>query len=193
MTMKVLAVNGSPRKNGNTSIMLEWAAEELRKEGLEVEIQQIGGKLVPGCKGCGACGKNKDMRCVQKDDPVNEIIAKMAEADGIILGSPVYFADLTPELKALIDRAGFVSMFNHRALARKVGAAAVVARRGGQVHTYDSINHFFGINNMITVGSIYWNMGVGMEPGAVREDAEAEKTMRIVGQNMAWLIKKIKA
>lgn len=191
--MKVLAVNGSPRKSGNTSIMLAWAAEELKKEGIDTEIVQIGGKLVAGCKACGACGKSLDMRCAQKDDPVNEIIAKMVEADGIILGSPVYFADLSPELKALIDRAGFVTMFNNRALSRKVGAAAVVARRGGQVHTYDSINHFFGINSMFTVGSIYWNMGVAMDPGAVREDGEAEKTMRGVGQNMAWLLKKIHA
>ncbi len=112
--MKVLAVNGSPRKSGNTSIMLDWALEELKNEGVETEVRQIGGHLVPGCKACGVCGKNQDMRCVQKDDPVNEIIAKMVEADGIILGSPVYFADLTPELKALIDRAGFVTMHNRR-------------------------------------------------------------------------------
>ncbi|UQZ90346.1 flavodoxin family protein [Deltaproteobacteria bacterium Smac51] len=191
--MKVLAINGSPRKTGNTSIMIDWALEELNKEGIETEVQQIGGKLVAGCKACGACGKNRDMRCIQKDDPVNEIIAKMAEADGLILGSPVYFADLTPELKALIDRAGFVTMFNGRFLRRKVGAAAVVARRGGQVHTYDSINHFFGINEMFTVGSIYWNMGVAMDPGKVREDGEAEKTMRTLGLNMAWLLKKIHA
>ena len=189
--MKVLAINGSPRPRGNTAIMMEWAAEELKNGGVEVEFAQIGGQLVPGCKACGACRKNKNMACIQKDDPVNGLIAKMVEADGLILGSPVYFADLTPELKALIDRAGFVANANDRVMARKVGAAAVVARRGGQVHTYDSINHFFGIMGMFTVGSIYWNMGVALEPGTVREDAEAEATMRVMGKNMAWLLKKI--
>lgn len=191
--MKVLAINGSPRKSGNTSIMLGWALEELAREGIEVELEKIGGVGVPGCKACGVCGVNKDRRCIQADDPVNGLIAKMAEADGIILGSPVYFADLTPELKALIDRCGFVSMFNGGFLRRKVGAAVVVARRAGHVHAYDSINHFFGICGMFTVGSSYWNLGVGLEPGDVRQDAEGEKTMRNLGGNMAWLLKKIHA
>lgn len=189
--MKVLAVNGSPRKSGNTSIMLGWALEELSREGVEVELERIGGLAVAGCRACGACTRNKNMRCIQDDDPVNDLIAKMAEADGLILGSPVYFADLTPELKALIDRSGFVALANGGFLNRKVGAAAVVARRAGQVHTYDSINHFFGINGMFTVGSCYWNLGFGLEAGQVREDAEGERTMRELGANMAWLLKKI--
>ncbi len=191
--MKVLAINGSPKPRGNTFVMLDWAAEELRLGGAEVEIVQIGGELVAGCKACGACRRNKDMACIQKDDPVNDLIGRMAQADGLILGSPVYFADLTPELKALIDRAGFVAIANDRFMKRMVGAAAVVARRGGQVHTYDSINHFFGIMGMFTVGSIYWNMGVGLEPGQVRQDAEAEATMRALGRNMAWILEKILA
>ncbi len=191
--MKVLAINGSPRQDGNTSIMIDWALEEIAKEGLEVAVERIGGQAVHGCKACGACGRNKDRRCIQDDDPVNDLIAKMAEADGLILGSPVYFADLTPELKALIDRCGFVSLFNGGFMRRKVGAAVVVARRAGQVHTFDSINHFFGILGMITVGSNYWNLGVALDKGAVREDDEAEKTMRILGANMAWLLKKIHA
>ncbi|GHV57659.1 flavodoxin family protein [Deltaproteobacteria bacterium] len=189
--MKVLAVNGSPRKSGNTALMLSWVAEELTRAGVEVEIVKIGGRAVPGCKACGACGRNKDRRCVQDQDPVNELIAKMVAADGLILGSPVYFSDLTPELKAFIDRAGFVSIMNGRLLERKVGAAVVVARRGGHVHTYDSINHFFGIMSMFTVGSIYWNMGVASEPGAVEADAEARQTMLTLGANMAWLLEKI--
>jgi multimeric flavodoxin WrbA len=189
--MKVLAVNGSPRSNGNTSIMLGWVAEELGKAGVKVETVQIGGHLVAGCKACGVCGEKKDRRCVQDQDPVNEIIAKMIEADGLILGSPVYFSDMTPELKALIDRAGFVTLFNGRLLDRKVGAAAVVARRAGHVHTYDSINHFFGITGMFTVGSIYWNLGVGREAGEVNKDEEARQTMVTLGQNMAWLLEKI--
>ena len=192
--MKVLAVNGSPRPQGNTSIMLGWAAEELTKAGVEVEMFQLGGQLIAGCKACGACwakDKDKSPRCVQDQDPVNEVIAKMVEADGLILGSPVYFSDLTPELKALIDRGGFVTLGNGRLMDRKVGAAAVVARRAGHVHTYDSINHFFGISGMFTVGSIYWNLGVGREPGEVNKDEEAKKTMAALGQNMAWLLEKI--
>ncbi|MDR2935663.1 MAG: flavodoxin family protein [Candidatus Adiutrix sp.] len=189
--MKVLAVNGSPRPKGNTSIMLGWAAEELSKAGVEVEIFQLGGRSVAGCKACGACWEKRDRRCVQDQDPVNEVIAKMIEADGLILGSPVYFSDLTPELKALIDRGGFVTLGNGRLMTRKVGAAVVVARRAGQVHTYDSINHFFGIMGMFTVGSIYWNLGVGREPGEVNQDGEAKETMITLGQNMAWLLNKI--
>jgi multimeric flavodoxin WrbA len=171
--------------------MLGWAAEELSKAGVEVEIFQLGGRSVAGCKACGACWEKRDRRCVQDQDPVNEVIAKMIEADGLILGSPVYFSDLTPELKALIDRGGFVTLGNGRLMTRKVGAAVVVARRAGQVHTYDSINHFFGIMGMFTVGSIYWNLGVGREPGEVNQDGEAKETMITLGQNMAWLLNKI--
>jgi len=189
--MKVLAVNGSPRQNGNTAVMLGWAAEELTKAGALVETVQIGGKLVAGCKACGSCGEKQDRRCAQYQDPVNDIITKMIEADGLILGSPVYFSDMTPELKALIDRAGFVTLCNGRLLSRKVGAAVVVARRAGHVHTYDSINHFFGISNMFTVGSIYWNLGVAREVGEVNKDEEAKQTMITLGQNMAWLLEKI--
>ncbi|MDR0882413.1 MAG: flavodoxin family protein [Candidatus Adiutrix sp.] len=190
--MKVLAINGSPRPTGNTAIMLGWALEELAKEGLEVEMEQIGGRLVHGCKACGTCSRRRDRRCIQDDDPINGLIAKMLEADGLILGTPVYFADLTPELKALIDRCGYVANANGRLLERKAGMAAVVARRAGQVHTYDSINHFFGIMGMFTVGSIYWNLGVARELGEVRQDTEGEQTMRVAGANMAWLLKKIK-
>jgi len=189
--MKVLAINGSPRPKGNTSVMLGWVAEELTKAGVEVEIFQIGGRAIAGCKACGVCWEKRDRRCAQDKDPVNEVIAKMIEADGLILGSPVYFSDMTPELKALIDRAGFVTLGNGRLMDRKAGAAAVVARRAGHVHTYDSINHFFGISGMFTVGSIYWNLGMGREPGEVSKDEEAQRTMVSLGQNMAWLLKKI--
>lgn len=191
--MKVLAINGSPRKEGNTSIMINWALEAIAQEGLSVETVQVGGQLIHGCKACGACARTQDMRCIQKDDLINDLIPKVAEADGLILGSPVYFADLTPELKAFMDRVGFVSLFNQSFMRRKVGAAAVVARRAGQVHTFDSINHFFGILEMFTVGSSYWNLGVGVDKGDVLQDAEGEKTMRTMGANMAWLLKKIHA
>ncbi|MDR2349164.1 MAG: flavodoxin family protein [Deltaproteobacteria bacterium] len=188
--MKVLAVNGSPRPHGNTAIMLEWALDEIQKEGIVTEHVQIGGEAVRGCKACGGCSRMEEIKCVQ-DDPVNPIITKMIEADGVILGSPVYFADITPELKCVIDRVGYVSLRHNNFMRRKVGAAAVVARRAGHVHAYDSINHFFGILQMFQIGSRYWNMGVALEKGAIREDREAEETMRILGSNMAWLLKKI--
>jgi multimeric flavodoxin WrbA len=123
---------------------------------------------------------------------MNELIEKAIAAEALILASPVYFADLTPELKAVIDRLGYVSLHHGSLLNRKPGAAVVVARRAGHVHTYDSINHFFGINQMITVGSRYWNLGVARESGKIREDREAEETMRVLGANMAWLINKLR-
>jgi len=189
--MKVLAVNGSPRPKGNTSIMLGWVAEELTKAGVEVETCQIGGQLIAGCKACGVCGEKQDRRCVQGQDLINEVITKMLEADGLILGSPVFFSDLTPELKAFIDRAGFVSLGNGRLMTRKVGASVVAGRRAGHIHTHDSLNHFFGIMGMFTVGSIYWNVGFGRGAGEVEADAEARRTMVALGQNMAWILDKI--
>ena len=190
--MKVLAVNGSPRAAGNTSVMIGWCLEELKKEGVETEVFQIGWEPVRGCKACFACAKMREMKCVQ-DDAVNLLIPKMIEADGIILASPVYFADLTPELKCVIDRAGYVALNHGNPMRRKAGAAIVAARRAGQVHAFDSINHFFGIMQMYTVGSRYWNLGVGREAGQVREDREAEETMRVLGGNMAHLLSKLKA
>jgi multimeric flavodoxin WrbA len=190
--MTVLAVNGSPRPKGNTRIMIDWCLEEIEKEGLQTEVYQVGGKPALGCKACYGCARQDLPQCVQKEDFMNELIAKAIVADALILASPVYFSDLTPELKAVIDRLGYVALHHGSPLTRKPGAAIVVARRAGHVHTYDSINHFFGINQMITVGSRYWNLGVAREPGQIVEDREAEETMRVLGANMAWLIKKLK-
>jgi multimeric flavodoxin WrbA len=190
--MKVVAINGSPRAAGNTSIMIEWCLDELHKEGVVTEVLRVGGEPVRGCKACGGCFKTPEIKCVQ-DDLINVLIPKIVEADGVILASPVYFADLTPELKCVIDRVGYVCLHHGSLLRRKVGAAIVVARRGGHVHAYDSINHFFGINQMYTVGSRYWNMGVAREAGAVREDREAEETMRVLGGNMAHILSSLDA
>ena len=190
--MKVLAINSSPRPDGNTAMLLGKVLEPIASEGIETEIFQLGGKLIAGCKACYACFKNKDNRCIQADDAVNECILKMAEADGIILGSPTYFADITPELKALIDRAGLVAMANGSIFRRKAGAAVVAVRRGGSIHAFDSINHFFLISQMIVPGSCYWNFGIGRNKGEVADDEEGLKTMRILGENMAWLLKKIR-
>lgn len=191
--MKVVAFNGSPRKEGNTASMIKYVLAELEKEGIETETVQIGGKSVHGCTACEKCYENKDEKCVIDKDIVNECIEKMLEADGIILASPTYFADLTPELKALIDRAGFVAKANNEMFRYKVGAAVVAVRRAGAVHVFDSINHFFTISQMIIPGASYWNLGIGLAEGDVEKDEEGVRTMQVLGRNMAWLLKKINA
>jgi len=191
--MKVLAINGSARKNGNTAIMINTLLAELTAEGIETEHVQLAGKDLRGCLACYKCFETKDRKCIQKKDMLNELIEKMHDADGIVLGSPTYFANVTSNMKSLIDRAGLVSIANGRMFARKVGAAVVAARRGGAIHTFNSLNHFFFINEMVVPGSIYWNMGFGREIGEVNGDEEGLRTMRTLGQHMAWLLKKIHA
>jgi multimeric flavodoxin WrbA len=191
--MKVVAFNGSPRREGNTARMIRRVFAALEAEGIETELVQVGGQIMRGCLACYQCGAKKDRRCVQADDQVNDCIQKMIAADGIILGSPTYFSDVTSEMKALIDRAGFVLRHNGNLLRRKVGAAVVAVRRGGEIHAFDSINHFFLINEMVVPGSIYWNMGFGRNPGDVEKDEEGMKTMTALGENMAWVLKKLGA
>lgn len=189
--MKVVAFNGSARKDGNTAILLKCALRELEAEGIGTELIQLAGKKVSGCIACYKCMELKDGTCAVKNDPVNDWISLMKEADGIILGSPVYFSDLTAGLKALIERAGMVSRVNGDILKRKAGAAVVAVRRAGAIHSFDSMNHFFQISQMIIVGSNYWNVGIGREIGEVESDGEGLETMRILGRNMAWLLKRI--
>lgn len=191
--MKVVAFNGSPRKEGNTAALIRHVFAELEKEGIGAENMQVGGKIIHGCTACGKCFESKDKKCVIDKDIVNGCIEKMLEADGIILASPTYFADLTPELKALIDRAGFVAKANGELFRRKVGAAVVAVRRAGSIHAFDSINHFFTISQMIIPGSSYWNIGIGLAEGDIERDEEGILTMQILGQNMAWLLKKLNA
>jgi multimeric flavodoxin WrbA len=191
--MRVVAFNGSPRKDGNTARLLRTVLAELEREGIETELVHIGGKKVHGCTACAKCFENQDGRCVIDDDFVNDCIAGMAAADGFIIGSPTYFADVSTETKALIDRAGYVALANGGMFGRKVGAAVVAVRRAGAVHAYDTINHLFGISQMVTVGSSYWNLGVGLAPGDVEKDEEGLQTMQTLGKNMAWLLKKIRA
>lgn len=191
--MKVVAFNGSPRKEGNTAALIKHVLKELEKEGIETETVHIGGKSIHGCIACGKCFENKDKKCVIDKDIVNDCIEKMIDADGIILASPTYFADLTPELKALIDRAGFVAIANDQMFRYKIGAAVVAVRRAGSIHVFDSINHFYTISQMIIPGSNYWNVGIGLSEGDVEKDEEGIRTMETLGQNMAWLLKKINA
>ncbi|MGB5883468.1 MAG: flavodoxin family protein [Desulfobulbales bacterium] len=189
--MKVVAFNGSARKDGNTAILINYVFRELEKEGIKTELVQLSGSRIHGCIACMKCFENKDQRCSVKNDIANECIEKMLGADGIILGSPTYFANVSTEMKALIDRAGMVSRANSDMLARKVGAAVVAARRAGAIHVFNSINHFFFIGQMIVPGSSYWNLGMGRQKGEVEKDDEGIQTMKNLGRNMAWLLNKL--
>ena len=191
--MKVIAFNGSARKDGNTAILINYLLGELQKEAIETEVFNLRGKKIRGCIACYKCFENKDQRCSVKDDVVNECIEKMIEADGIILGSPTYFTDVTTEIKALIDRTGLVAKANGDMFKRKLGAGVVAVRRAGSVHVFGTINNFFLINQMIIPGSNYWNMGIGRDKGEVEKDEEGIGTMKVLGENMAWLLKKLKA
>lgn len=189
--MKVVAFNGSPRWEGNTDRLIRKVLSVLEAEGIETEIVHIGGRDIHGCTACMRCREMRNERCKLETDKINEYIQLMKRADGIIIGSPTYFADITPETKALIDRAGYVMRANGNMLRRKVGAAVVAERRAGGIHAYDTINHFFGISEMVTVGSSYWNLGFGLNPGDVDDDPEGMKTMEDLGKNMAWILKAI--
>lgn len=166
---------------------------ELEKEGIETELVQLAGAQIQGCIACSKCKENHDQRCAVTNDSMNDYLAKMVEADGIILGSPTYFADLSSGLKALIERAGFVARANDDMFQRKVGAAVVAVRRAGAIHAFDSINHFFLISQMMIPGSSYWNIGIGHSVGEVQNDVEGLATMTALGKNMAWLLKKLRA
>lgn len=186
--MRVVAVNGSARKGGNTARLIEAVFEPLRAEGIECELIELGGSDIRGCTACGVCRKKADRQCHGRTDFGNEVIARLFDADAIVLGSPTYFADLTPELKCLIDRAGYVARGNGNPLARKLGAAVVAVRRGGAIHAFDSINHFFLIGEMLVVGSSYWNIGIGAAKGEVEGDDEGIATMERLGENIAWAL-----
>ncbi|MDH4320567.1 MAG: flavodoxin family protein [Desulfobulbaceae bacterium] len=189
--MKVVAFCGSARKDGNTAALLKIALEELSRAGVETELVELAGKSVPGCIACYKCFENKDHRCAVNNDIINDCIAKMEAADGILLGSPTYFADLSASMKALIERCGMVSRANGDMLKRKLGASVVAVRRCGASHVFSSMNYFFLIGQMIIVGSSYWNVGIGRAPGEVLSDEEGVKTMKDLGNNMAWALERL--
>lgn len=191
--MKVVAFNGSARKDGNTAILINRTFTELSAAGIETEMVSLAGKNLRGCTACYKCSDNKDQRCAVTSDDLNLYLDKMLNADAIILGSPTYFADISTNMKALIERAGMVALANDFMLSRKVGASVVAVRRGGAIHTFNSLNHFFFINQMIVPGSSYWNDGMGRNIGEVENDDEGLATMTNLGRNMAWLLKKIHA
>lgn len=191
--MKVIAFNGSARKDGNTAILLNQVLRFLEKEGFETELIQLAGESIHGCTACRMCFETKNQKCSIESDKVNLYIQKMVEADGILLGSPTYFSMMSSEMKALIDRAGFVARANPDLFKHKVGAAVVAVRRAGGIPTFDAINNFFLINQMIIPGSSYWNIGIANKKGDAEKDEEGMKTMEDLGKNMAWLLKKINA
>lgn len=190
--MKVVAFNGSPHREGNTAILIGEVFKVLESHGIETEMIQLGNKPVHGCTACMKCREIQDGNCHIKNDHLNFCLQKMVEADGIIIGSPVYFADVTTEIKALIDVAGYVTRANGFTLKRKIGAAVIAVRRGGALHAFETINNFFLINQMIVPGSSYWNFAFGRNPGEVVNDAEGMQTMQTLGENMAWLLQQVK-
>lgn len=191
--MKVVAFNGSPHRGGNTSRLVRVVFEEMEKEGIETELVEMAGSYVHGCTACYMCKKNQDQRCVINKDPLNDYIQKMIQADGIILASPTHFSNVTSEMKALIDRAGMVGRANGNLFERKIGASVTAVRRAGALHAFNSMNHFFFIEGMIVPGSDYWNLGVSGASGKVEDDPEGLETMRVLGRNMAWLLKKTRS
>lgn len=189
--MKVLGINGSPRRDGNTAILIRAAFAELEAQGIETELIQLADHPVRGCSACWKCMELNNRQCVMTDDYFNECLGRMIAADGIILGSPVYSAGVTSQMKALIDRASIVLAANRGLLRHKAGAAVVAARRGGAVSAFDTLTHFLHSKEMFLVGSTYWNMGYGREAGEVEQDREGMANMKNLGQNMAWLLQRI--
>jgi len=191
--MKVVALNGSARKDGNTAILINLVFDELKNEGIKTELIQLAGNPIAGCIACYKCFKNKNRRCSVDKDMLNDIIEKMLQADGIILGSPTYFSDVSSGMRAFIERCGFVARANDYMFKYKVGAGVVAVRRAGAIPAFNSIMLFLHYMQMMIPGSSYWNIAIGRDPGEVLKDEEGVQTMKTLGQNMAWLLKKIQA
>ncbi len=191
--MKVLGISGSPRTGGNTELLVQTALQELRAEGLETEYVSLAGRQILPCTACGDCSHVERPMCTLGDAGFEGMVERFQEADGILVGSPVYFGSATPETMALLDRVGLVSLRNGRFLRRKVGAAIAVARRAGQNFTFAQLNYFFLINEMIIPGSTYWNIAIGRDKGEVAKDEEGMQTIRNLAHNMAFLLRKLHA
>lgn len=187
--MKVVAFNGSPKKNGNTYEAIKAVAEELKKENIDVEIVHVGNKVIRGCMACGGCARNMNEKCVMQNDEVNDWIQKMKEADGIILGSPVHYSAIAGTMKSFLDRAFYVTSVNNGMLRHKVGASVVAVRRSGGVPTFTQLNNYLNYSEMLMPTSNYWNVVHGTAPGEAVQDEEGMQIMRVLGKNMAWLLK----
>lgn len=187
--MRVVAFNGSPNKEGNTWNALKMVTAELEAEGIETEIVHVGNKAIRGCAACYQCVKIKNEQCVLPGDSVNEWIQKMKQADGIILGSPVHYSAIGGTMKSFLDRAFFVTSVNDGMLRHKVGTSVVAVRRSGGLPTFDQLNNFLNYAEMLIPTSNYWNVIHGRAPGEVVQDLEGVQIMRVLGKNMAWLMK----
>jgi len=189
--MKVTAINGSARKDGNTAILINVVFDELKKEGIETEMIQLAGNPVQGCIACYKCFKNKNRRCSVEKDILNDCLEKLLQSDGVLLGSPTYFSDVSSGMRAFIERCGFVSRANDYMLKHKVGAGVIAVRRAGAIPAFNSLMLFLHYMQMFIPGSSYWNLAIGAAPGDVLKDDEGIQTMKTLGQNMAFLLKKI--
>lgn len=186
--MKVVAFNGSPKAKGNTYHAIRIVADELEKKGIEVEIVHVGNQVIRGCMACNGCARNQNEQCVMKNDSVNEWIQKMKEADGIILASPVHFSAIGGTMKSFLDRAFYVASVNNGLFRHKVGVSVVADRRAGGTAVFDQLNNFINYSEMVMPSSNYWNVAYGTEPGEVTQDEEGVQIMRVLGQNMAWML-----
>lgn len=189
--MKVVGFNGSPNKEGNTARSLKIVLDQLENAGIETEIIHVGKKKIQGCIACYSCVENKDEKCAIKNDPVNEWIQKIKEADGILLGSPVHFSGVGGTMKSFLDRAFFVSSVNGNLFRHKVGAAVAAVRRSGGIPAVDTLNHYINYSEMIMPSSNYWNVAHGLKPGEMEQDDEGQQIMEVLGKNMAWIMKVI--
>jgi multimeric flavodoxin WrbA len=189
--MKVVALNGSARKDGNTAILINCVFDELKKEGIDTELIQMAGKPIQGCIACYKCFKNRNRRCSVDKDTLNDVIGQMEAAEGVLLGSPTYFSDVSSGMRAFIERCGFVARANDYMFKGKVGAAVVAVRRAGAIPAFSSMNLFLHYMQMFMPGASYWSIGIGRDPGDVLKDDEGIQTMKSLGQNMAFLLKKL--
>nr|WP_319394361.1 flavodoxin family protein [uncultured Desulfobacter sp.] len=187
--MKVIGFNGSSRKKGNTACSMNTVFEQLEKAGIETEMILVGKEKIQGCVACHGCVKNQDEACAMKDDPVNEWIQKIKEADGVLLGSPVHFSGVAGTMKSFLDRAFFVASVNGGLFRQKVGATVAAVRRSGGISTLETLNHYINYSEMVMPSSNYWNVAHGLTPGQMEEDAEGKQIMEVLGQNMAWIMK----
>jgi len=187
--MKVVAINGSPHKAGNTYQALQLVGSKLEENGIEFEIIHVGNKAVRGCMACGKCQKTRDDKCGITSDPLNEWIQTIKNADGIILSSPVYYSGVAGTMKSFLDRLFYVSGSNGNFFRHKVGAAVVAVRRTGGSATLDSLNHYLSYSEMMLATSSYWNIIHGTSPGEALQDGEGVQIMETLGKNMAWQLK----
>jgi multimeric flavodoxin WrbA len=186
--MKVVAFNGSPRKNGNTAHAIGMVLKELELAGIETEIVHVGKETIAGCAACHGCVRNQDERCVLPGDKVNEWIQKMKAADGILLASPVHYSGIAGTMKSFLDRAFFVLGVNGNPLRHKVGAALAAVRRSGGLPTVNGLYHYLTYSEMMLPTSNYWNVAHGLQPGELEQDEEGVQIMQVLGRNMAWLM-----